>query len=100
MPDTKFSIEIHFQEGFVDDEMKIIVSGKLRHHAKDLNTKLMLGLADIVTLEVKVDELIEITGRDNFTIGFKANPSDPFVTISKKDKETKIGFRENTPGYL
>jgi len=98
--DRKTNIEIHFQEGLFEERINIFVSGKIRHKAENLTTKLMLGLAEIVTLEVETGELIEIRGLKNLTIGFNADNDNPYVTISKEGAQTKIEFTNSSLGYV
>lgn len=93
-------IEVHFQEGFVGQQIDISVDGQLMI-SFEARTRFQTGLAHIEPMTVREDQVVaiaidELGIRDSFHI----EASFPYVTVNLADGQMLIRQTEMLPGYL
>lgn len=95
-------MELHLQEGFIGQRVIVLVDGKTIADEASVITKLMLGLAQIIELNVAPgqDVLITIKGDPDIQHSFTVRPDRPFVTVTQTEAGWMLAFPEHAPGYL
>lgn len=95
-------MELHLQEGFTGQRVVIAVNGAVVAEIASATTKLMLGLAEIVQLDVTPGQevWIRVEGDDGAEQSFTAKDTQEFVTVTRVDGGLVLGFPAQSPGYV
>lgn len=98
----KIEMEIHFQEGFFGQNVRIDIGNESLIEVTAATTKLMIGLAEIVKLNVADGQkiIISVEGEPESGQTFFAQSDRPFVVVSRTESGLTLDFPEKTPGYL
>jgi len=92
--------EIHFQEGF-DGDAVTIDCGDTHRTIAALNTRMQLGLAEIVQLDAKPGQVLKIALADsNEPAQIKLSAKHGYVKVNKADNRIALETSDVSPGYL
>lgn len=97
---TAVSVEVHFTEGFFDDDIRLLSNGS-ELKKLTLTTRMQTGLADITTL--KLESAKEVTlkcAKRSLTATIEADATTPFVIVALRDGQFEITASKQSPGYL
>jgi hypothetical protein len=93
-------VEIHFQEGFLNDELRLLVNSTLVE-TFNLNTRLQTGLASIKKLDVNPGSTIQVVMPGHEIKGqFIVDQAHRYVKVNIKEGKVVISATDQMPGYL
>jgi hypothetical protein len=92
--------EVHFTQGFFDDDMQVICDGAVLIQL-NLTTRMQTGLAQIAALPLtnKKEVTLECKKRSLATTFF-VDATTPFVSVALRDGVFDITASQHSPGYL
>lgn len=94
------SIEVHFTEGFHDDNIRLLSEGS-ELTKLTLKTRMQTGLADITTLKLESGKEVTLKCEDQSLTGaFKVDATTPFIIVALRDGAFEIASSEHSPGYV
>lgn len=94
------SIEVHFTEGFFNDEMGVFCDGSELIRLI-LTTRLQSGLADTATFQLESGKEVTLECKaKSLTTSFHVDGATPFVRVAMRDGTFDITASDQSPGYL
>lgn len=83
--DELTALQVHFQEGFQDDEVVVLVDGSERLHEREVTTKLLLGMADTKAIEVA-------PGRHEIVVRVPTRGLQGLVSVTVGSQPVQLGL--------
>ena len=98
------TISLALQEGFLNDRVVVSADGRQLAALDDLSTRVQIGLAQTLDLEVEEGEILTVHLPDkNLRAEVKVDASaPPFITASVRPDGKALELRQSDapPGYL
>ncbi|MFM9851320.1 MAG: hypothetical protein ACKVOJ_00735 [Sphingomonadaceae bacterium] len=94
------SYELHFCDGFADDDVSILIDGKA-YRSLTLTTKMQIGLAHIEPLVLKSGQMVTIEiAKDHIRTELRLKKDRPFIKVNKYEDAVATESTDVSPGYL